>query len=117
MPDLVRLGSEDVVHQLQCLGGPSHPAEHQREVCFCGSPAGCELDRPPEQILGVAPAPDPSGEFGEHADCRGVERVFLEVRLQDPLGDVEPIVIQRHRRLDQARMPVRANGCLCRHWR
>ena len=92
------------------FGRASHAAEHQREVGLGCGPARRQLDRPAEQILGIAPAPDPRRQLGEHADRRGVERVFLEVRLEDPLGDVEPVLVERHRRLDQARMPMRADG-------
>ena len=35
-----------------------------------------------------------AGQLGQHADRRGVERVFLEVRLEQPLGDVEPVLVQ-----------------------
>ena len=34
-----------------------------------------------------------------------VERIFLEVRLEDALGDVEPIFVERDRCLDQAGVP------------
>jgi len=61
------------------------------------------------------PAPDTGGKFCKHSDRRGVIRVFLEVRLQDSLGDVEPVLVQGHRRLDQARIQARADWRLRRH--
>ena len=67
---------------------------------------GRDLDRAAKQVLGIAQPPDPRRQLGQHSDRRGVERVFLEVRLQQPLGDVEPVLVQRHRGLDQARMPA-----------
>ncbi len=54
--------------------------------------------------------PYPSGKLGEHADRPGVERVFLEVRFEQPLGDVEPVLVQRHGGLDQAWVPMTSRG-------
>ena len=117
MAELVRLGRENIVEQLHRFSRASHAAEHQGKVCPRCGPAGRKLHRPAEQILGIAPAADPRRKLRQHADCRGVERIFLEVRLQHALGDVEPVLVERHRRLDQARMPMAASGRLGCHVR
>ena len=71
---------------------------------------GCNLQRPPEQRLGILQPPDPRRELGQHPDRANVERIFLEVRLQDPLGDVEAIFVHRRRGLDEPRMPAAISG-------
>src|SRR6476619_4901767 len=50
------------------------------------------------------PAAYPARQLGQHADCRDVERIVLEVRFQQPLGDIEAVVIQCRTRLNKARM-------------
>ena len=56
-----------------------------------------QLDRTPQQMLGVSPSTNPSCELGKHAHGCDVEWIFLEVRLQEPLRDFQPIVVQRER--------------------
>jgi hypothetical protein len=91
---------EDLVEQLERFGGPASPSEHEREVRPRRVEARRYLYGPAKQILGIAPAPDPAGELGQHSDSRRVERVFLEVRLEQALGDVEAVLVERHRGLD-----------------
>ena len=92
------------------FGRPAHPAQDQRQIGLGRRPAGRKLDRPAKQVLRIAPPPDARRQLGQHADRRGIERVFLEVRLQQALGDVEPVLVQRHRRLDQARVQMVGSG-------
>ena len=106
---------QGIIEQLKSLRRAPGAAEHERQVRPCRREARRDLHGPPQQILGVAPAPDPRRELGEHADRGGVERVLLEVRLQEPLGDVEPVLVERHRRLDQARMKMRRERSLRCH--
>ena len=61
-------------------------------------------------MLCIAPTPDARCQFGEHADREDVEWIVVKVRLQQAFGDIETVLVQGHRRLDQARMPVRAGG-------
>ena len=112
---LLRLVREYLIKQFHRFGGAPHAAEHERKVRLRRRPAGRELDRAAEQILGVAPASDPPSKLGEHPDRRCVERVFLEVRFQDALGDVEAVFIERHRRLDEARVQAGADRRMGRH--
>jgi hypothetical protein len=113
--DLVRLEREHILEQFHRFRGAARPPQDQGEVGLGRGPLRRELDRPAQQMLRIAPAPDPRRQLAQHADRRDVERVFLEVRLQQPLGDVEPVLVHRHRRLDQARMPAAGYGCLRRH--
>ena len=69
------------------------PAEDQRQIGPRRGEVGRDLERAPKQILGILHPPDPRRQLGQHADRADVERVFLEVRLQQPLGDVEPVVV------------------------
>ena len=86
--------------------GPAEPPEHHRQIGARAGEARRDLQRPPEQRLGIAQPADPRGKLGQHPHRPDVERVVLEMRLEDPLGEVEAVVMHRHRRLDEPRMPA-----------
>ena len=115
MTEILGFGFEDVVEKIECFRRSSHAAKHQRKVRLGGRPTRSQLDRPPQKIFGVAPASDPRSKLREHADRADIERVFLQVRLENSLGDVEAILIERHRCLDEPRMPAGSGRILGRH--
>ncbi len=110
-----RLVREHAVEKLERFGRTPHPPQYEREICPCRRPRGCDLDRSTEQILRVAPAAYARGKFREHPDRLGVEWILIEVRLQDPLGHIEPVFVHRDRRLDETRMEMRGCRGLGRH--
>ncbi len=80
------------------------PVEQQGEVVARGGEAGGELDRPPQQILRIAMAPDAAGELGQHADRADVGRRLLQPRAQQGLGDGKVVAGERVRGLQQGRI-------------
>ena len=107
-PSVIRLDLEISSSSSSASAGrPSRPSTIARLARAGGKVRG-NFQRPPEQILGILQPPDPRRQFGQHADRADVERVFLEMRLEDPLGDIQAIFVQRRRGLDQPRMPAAA---------
>ena len=90
---------------LHRFGRSAHSAEYQREIRPCGGKTRGQLDRPAQEVLRVAESSDPRGQLREHPDRRNVERVLLEVRFQQAFGDVQPVLVHRHRGLDEPRVP------------
>ena len=113
--DVFRIDVEDVVEQFERFGRAPGSTQDEREICLRRCERGSDLQRSAKQVLRIPPAPDARRQLGEHADRQRVERIFLQVGLQQPLGDVEPVFIHRQRGLDETRMPLAADGGLGRH--
>ena len=60
-------------------------------------------------MLGIAVAPDPPGELGQHPHRAHVERIGLQVALEQGLGIGQAIVAERQSGIDQ-RLGVMAGG-------
>ena len=102
----VGLERENFVQQIERFIRAAGSAQDQRQVCAGRRPGGRKLDRPPKQLLRIAHPADASGKLGKHPHRPNVERIFLQMRLQQALGDVETIFVERHRRLHQPRMQM-----------
>ena len=102
--------SNSGVQQRHGFGRAAGTPEDQREIGARGGEVRRNLQRAAQQSLGVPHAADPRRKLGQHPDRPDVERIFLEVRLQQPFRDVEAVLVERQRRLDQARMPARRDA-------
>ena len=116
MSEAVRLGPEDLVHQVESLCGPAQTPQHHRKIGSRRREARCNFERPTEQRLRILQSTNPSRQLGQHAYCANVERIFFQMGLEDALRDVEAICLKGGRGFDQARMPVSAARRLGRHW-
>jgi hypothetical protein len=113
--DIVGFLFEDLFEQSQRLGRPASTTKYERQIGFGRVPARRKLDRAAKKAFGVPPATDAGSEFREHPDGGYVKRIFLEVRLEDALSDIEAIFIERHGGLKEAGMQARASGKRGRH--
>jgi hypothetical protein len=101
---------EDGTQQFQRFVRSTEPPKDQRKVCAGRGEPGRDLDRAAQKRLRIAKTPDPRCQLGQHADGANVERIIFQVRFEQALGHVEPIVMKRFRRLDEPRMPMLKAG-------
>jgi len=107
---ILGIDRENLVEQFERLRWPSGSTQHHRKIRSSSGKARRDLDRSSKQILGVGEPSNPRSELRQHSDRRGVEGIFLEVRLEQSLGDVETVLVERHRRLDEAGVPACSEG-------
>ena len=91
------LGRHQRVEFGQRLGRAVLAVEHGRQVRARGVERGREFERAAQQVLGIAVAPDPPGEFGQHPDRGDIDRHRFEPRLEQGFGLAQPVVGQRQR--------------------
>ncbi len=92
---------------VQRFGGAIGPVEDGREIDARGVELRRQFQRPAQQRLGVARPVHPRGQLGQHANCRHVEGLGLEVALEDRFGVVKPVLAQRERGDEQLRIARR----------
>ena len=103
MAKVAGLGVEQGLDERERVAVPPRSIEHQREVGLRSDEPRIDLDRPPQQGLGVAEATDARSQLGHHANPRNIEGVLLEVRAKQLLGDVEAVVDECGASVEQAR--------------
>src|SRR6185295_8396627 len=81
----IGLGRDNFINQRQRLGGAPEPTQHHREIGARRGEVRVDLKGAAKETLGVLKAAEPCSKLSEHADCPHIERVFLQVRLENAL--------------------------------
>ena len=100
---MIRLGREQLVQFDQRLRRAILAIEHEREVGARGGEGRRQLQRAAQQILRIPVAADPPGQFRQHTDRARVERIALQILLEQRLRDVKLPIMQRERGIEQHR--------------
>ncbi len=98
---VARIEREQPVDLGQRVGRARAAMEDRREIEPRLAERRGELQRAPQQRLGVGVPPEPPGQLGEHPHRRHIGRPPLEPRPQQPLGDRDPPLGERRRRFEQ----------------
>src|SRR5881394_3784822 len=101
MAETVWVLFEDDFKQVQRFRGPAKTAQDDGQIGSRPHEVGIDLERSSKERLRVFEPPEPCRELGEHADRPNVERILLQVRLENALGDVQAVVMHRGRGLDE----------------
>ena len=82
--------------------------EGGRQIGAGRGEAGREIQRPPQQFLGIGIAADAPGQLGHHADRRHIGRPIVEVAAKDGLGRGKIVVEQGFGSAQQRRIARRS---------
>jgi hypothetical protein len=100
--EIFRLFGEHGVEFGKRLVRPVLAIEDERKIAPRGGKARRQLDCAAEQLLRIGIPPNPPGKLRQHPDRGNIERILPQMRLEQRLGDVKLIVMQRERGVDQA---------------
>ena len=104
---VVCVGGEQPLDLLQRRGVLALAVQRDGVVVPCAEKARRQLQAALEQVLRVAVAANPAGDFGQHAEGRDVRRVFRQVPSQQRLGLRDAVLAQCRPGSQQARVARR----------
>lgn len=110
MAKLLAFRTEEIIQQWEGFCGAAHAAEHHRQIGARGMEIRSDLQCAPEQRFRIAVATDPRRQFREHADGARIERVALEIALEQPLRDVQAVGVKRVSGFDQQARELAKGG-------
>ena len=109
MGDILRFNRPDQIELGNRLRWPVLTVERCCQIGAGRPEIRGQFQRPAQQGLGILVAANPTGKLRQHPDSGGIERIIAQMGLQQRLGLRQAVVVQRQRRLHQARVAQR--GC------